>query len=119
MGVMSGILLPFCFILFLVLGATYGGFAAYQYFRLEREVDIPRLPVAMGALGLQYFFMFAAFALGGYHLAPTILMFFTAMALITTVWLGLAARTVGGTRIAISGLFTFIGYACLIVGISR
>ena len=32
---MSGILLPFCFILFLVLGATYGGFAAYQYFRVD------------------------------------------------------------------------------------
>jgi hypothetical protein len=116
---MSAILLPFCFVLFVVLGATYGGFAIYQYFRVERKADVPRLPVAIAALGLQYLFMFSALASGGSYLAPTIFMLFTSMALIAVIWLGIAARSVGGTRIALSGLFTFVGYACLMVAITH
>lgn len=93
----SGILLPFCFVLFLVVGAIYGGFAVYQYFKVEREADVPRLPVAIVMFGEQYFLMFAAFAVGDYYLAPTILMLFTTMSLMVMIWLGLATRSPGGT----------------------
>jgi len=113
---MSEILLPFCFLLFLALGATFGGFAIYQYFRFEKEADVPRLPVA---LGLQYLLMFSALATGGSYLAPTILMLFTVMALIAVIWLGLAAHSIGGTRTALSGLFTFVAYACFVIAITR
>jgi len=116
---MSEILLPFCFLLFLALGATFGGFAIYQYFRFEKEADVPRLPVALVALGLQYLLMFSALATGGSYLAPTILMLFTVMALIAVIWLGLAAHSIGGTRTALSGLFTFVAYACFVIAITR
>jgi hypothetical protein len=117
---MSAILLPFCFLLFVLLGATYGGLAIYQYFRVEREADIPRLPVALILLGLQYLLMFSGFhVLRGDVLAPMILMLFTAMSLIAVIWLGLAAHTVDGRRIALSGVFTFLGYACFLIAIRQ
>ena len=117
---MSDILLPFCFLLFVLLGATYGGLAIYYHFRVGREADIPRIPVALTLLGLQYVLMFSAFhVVGGDILAPTILMLFTGMALIAVIWLGWAAHTAGGRHVALSGMLTFVGYACLLIAIGR
>ena len=66
------------------------------------------------AFAVQYGFVFALLAVfRNYHLLPTILMFFTAMSLITAVRLGLQAHTSAGSRIALAGLFTLGAYICL------
>jgi hypothetical protein len=113
-----GILFPFAFFAFLVVGLFIGAFAGYRYLRFERENEMPRLPVAMLALTLQYLLMLGAFAERGHPFAPMILMFLTALALVTSVWFGLATHSVGGRRIALSGLLTFVAYTCGIAAIA-
>ena len=104
--------LPTGFVLLGSLGLLYSGLAAYHYLRLERSNDTPRLPVAMSAFAVQYGFAFASAGLSGYSLLRTILIFFTTMALVTAIRLGLQAHSRGGSRIALAGLFTLSAYIC-------
>ena len=113
-----GIFFPFGFFAFLVVGLVIGGFAGYRYIRFEREQEMPRLAVAILALTLQYLLMLAAFAERGHPFVPMILMFLTALALVTSIWFGLATQSVGGRRIALSGLLTFVAYTCGIAAIA-
>jgi uncharacterized membrane protein HdeD (DUF308 family) len=106
------LLLPIGFVLLASLGLLYSGLAAYHYLRRERSNDTPRLPVAIAAFAVQYGFAFASVGLSSYSLLRTILMFFTAMALVTTIRLGLQAHSKGGSRIALAGLFTLSAYIC-------
>jgi len=92
----------------------FSGLAAYRYLRGERSNDTPRLPVAMAAFALQYGFVFVLAGLSSYSLLRTILMFFTAMALVTAIRLGLQAHSRAGARIALAALFTLSAYVCKI-----
>lgn len=104
--------LPIGFVILGSLGLVYCGLAAYHYFRGERSNDTPRLPVAMVAFAVQYAFVFALTGLSNYSLLRTILMFFTTMALLTAVRLGLQAHSKAGSRISLAGLFTLSAYIC-------
>ena len=104
--------LPTGFVLLGSVGLLCGGFAAYHYLRWERSNDIPRLPVAIGAFALQYGFVFVLAGLSSYSLLRTILMFFTTMALVIAIRLGLQAHSSAGARIALAALFTLSAYIC-------
>jgi hypothetical protein len=106
--------LPTGFVLLGSLGLLYSGLAAYHYLRWERSTDIPRLPVAMAAFAVQYGFVFVLAGLSSYSLLRTILMFFTTMALVTAIRLGLQAHSRAGARIALAALFTLSAYICKI-----
>jgi hypothetical protein len=110
------LLLPVGFILLASLGFVYGGFAGYHYFRGEHSNDTPRLPVAIVALAVQYGFVFTLAGLSNYSLLRIILMFFTTIALLTAIRLGLEAHSKGGSRIALAGLFTLSAYICKLGG---
>jgi hypothetical protein len=109
------LLLPAGFVLLAALGLLYGGLAAYHYLRRERANDIPRLPVAISAFALQYglVVLLAGFS-GGDNLLRLILMFFTTMALVIAMRLGLQAHSKAGSRIALAALFTLSAYICKI-----
>jgi hypothetical protein len=104
------LLLPTGFVLLASLGLLCGGLAAYHYLRRERSNDTPRLPVAMASFALQYGFVFVLAGLSSYSLLRTILMFFTTMALLTAIRLGLQAHSRAGARIALAALFTLSAY---------
>lgn len=104
------LLLPTGFILLGPGGLLCSGLAAYHYLRWERSNDTPRLPVALVAFALQYGFVFVLAGLSGYSLLRTILMFFTTMALVIAIRLGLQAHSRAGLRIALAALFTLSAY---------
>jgi hypothetical protein len=108
------LLLPTGFILLAPLGLLCCGLAAYHYLRWERSNDTPRLPVAIAAFAVQYGFVFVLAGLSSYSLLRTILMFFTTMALVTAIRLGLQAHSRAGARIALAALFTLSAYICKI-----
>ena len=108
----SELLLPTGFILLGPAGLLCSGLAAYHYMRWERSDDTPRLPIAIGAFALQYGFVFALAGLSSYSLLRTILMFFTTMALVIAIRLGLQAHSRAGLRIALAALFTLSAYIC-------
>ena len=111
------IVFPFSFVAFLIVGLVIGGFAGYRYIRYERENEMPRLAVAILALTIQYLLMLAAFAERGHPFASMVLIFLTALALVTSMWFGLATHSLGGRRIALSGLLTFLAYTCGIAAV--
>ena len=94
------------------MGFVYAGLAAIYYFRSRGVDNAPRVLVAIVAFALQYFLVFALTGLGNYMLLPTILLFFTLMALVTAIRLGVQARGRAGLRIALAGLSTLSAYAC-------
>jgi hypothetical protein len=104
------LLLPTGFVLLASLGFVYAGLAAIFYFRSRGVDDAPRVPVAIVAFALQYFLVFTLTTLGNYVLLPTILLFFTLMALVTAIRLGVQAHSRAGSRIALAGLFTLSAY---------
>ena len=106
------LLLPTGFVLLASLGLLCSGLAAYHYLRWERSNDTPRLPVAMVAFALQYGFVFVSAGLSSYSLLRTILMFFTTMALLTAIRLGLQTHSRAGARIVLAALFTLSAYIC-------
>jgi hypothetical protein len=106
------LLLPTGFVLLASLGLLCSGLAAYHYLRWERSNDAPRLPVAIAAFAVQYGFVFVLAGLSSYSLLRTILMFFTTMALVTAIRLGLQAHSRAGARIALAALFTLSAYIC-------
>ena len=108
------LLLPTGFVLLGALGFLYSGLAAYHHFRWERSNDTPRLPVALTAFAEQYGFVFLLAGLSSYSLLRIILMFFTTMALMLAIWLGLQAHSTAGIRIALAALFTLSAYACIV-----
>jgi len=61
---------------------------------------------------VHYGLVFILTVVRSYDLLPTILMFFTTMALITAIRLGLQAHSNAGTRVALAGLFTLSAYIC-------
>jgi hypothetical protein len=66
----------------------------------------------MVAFALQYGFVFTVAGLSNDSLLRIILMFFTTMALLTAIRLGLQAHSKAGSRIALAGLFTLSAYIC-------
>ncbi len=68
----------------------------------------------MAAFALQYGFVFVLAGLSSYSLLRIILMFFTTMALVTAIRLGLRAHSRAGARIALAALFTLSAYVCKI-----
>lgn len=106
------LLLPTGFILLASLGLLCCVLAVYQYLRWERSSDTPRLPVAMAAFVLQYGFIFVVAGLSSYSLLRIILMFFTAMALVAAIRLGLQAHSRAGARITLAAVFTLSAYIC-------
>ena len=70
----------------------------------------------MAAFALQYGFVFVLADLSSYSLLRTILIFFTTMALVTAIRLGLQAHSRAGARIALAALFTLSAYICKIGG---
>ena len=106
------LLLPTGFVLLASLGLLYSGLAAYHYLRWERSNDTPRLPVAIAAFAMQYGFVFVLTGLSSYSLLRTILMFFTIMAFVTAIRLGLQAHSKAGARITVAALFTLGAYIC-------
>lgn len=99
-----------------MLGLVYAGLSAYYYIRFERDADLPRLPIALSALVVQYVLAFVLPATQGYLSLPIFVMFFIGLALIIAMWLGLTARSRAGTRAALSGMFAFAGYVFFIAG---
>ena len=94
------LLLPTGFVLLGSLGLLCSGLAAYHYLRWERSNANPRLPVAMAAFAVQYGFVFALTGLSSCSLLRMILMFFTTMALVIAIRLGLQDHSRAGYRIS-------------------
>lgn len=68
----------------------------------------------MAAFAVQYGFVFVLTRLSGYSLLRMILMFFTTMALVIAIRLGLQDHSRAGCRISLAGLLTLSAYICKI-----
>jgi len=107
------LLLPIGFTLLAPSGLILAVLAAVHYFRSRGTDDEPRVPVAMVAFAFQYILVFIATSLGGYILLPTILLFFTLMALLVAIRVGLQSHSGAGSRIALAALCTLGAYVCI------
>jgi hypothetical protein len=101
------------FLVLAPLGLLWGGLALYQYLRFESAAEMPRVPFAMTVFAVQYGLVLILAVSLRYRLLPTILMFLTAIALISVIRLGLQAHSKAGFRIAMAGLFTLCAYMCI------
>jgi hypothetical protein len=104
--------LPVGFVLLATAGLVYAAFAAYLYFRFERDSADKHVPVAISVLAVYYGLLFSQLNAPSEVFLPLSLPFLMALALALVIWLGSQSRSKAGVRITLAGVFTLGAFVC-------
>ena len=99
------LILPVAYVLLMTAGLVYAIFAAYLFFRFERNTDDKHVPIATAALTLHYAFVLGFSLVRDFVLVPTLLLFLMALTPSLAIWFGSKAGTRAGRRITLAAAF--------------